>query len=536
MRHAALLLLSTLAAGAQEFSTVEGRVLNAATGEPVGKVALTLVRVGAKAVDEDWTGNYAAFSDPAGRFAIRSIEPGKYRLRAKRNGFVSLEYGARGTERPGILLDLEQPRQFKDADLRLTPHGVIAGRVIDADGEPLASVQIQLLRQQYVNGKKVLTTTKNAYTNDLGEYRLAGLTPSKYYLYAENNDGLPPASAVSEEFVPTYYPDAASSAGASPIEVTPGAQVRATDMMLRKAPTAVVKGRVVVELPDTVGAPAVRFGLEIGHNNSRASSYRSLAAKVNAAGAFEIRSLTAGTYTVWAEVSRKGQSYVGVTTVRVSGANMDGVVVTVDGGVSMTGKIRLDGETTTAWRPRSLKLRRGGASFDSTLLGWDFRVADDGTFRIEDLQRERYGIVLENLPEGFYVKSIRLADADVAYSGVDLTAGSAGPVEVLVSPKAGAVFGTVRGAPNATVVLLPKEKERHGFPASYHQAASDENGRFVFKNVVPGDYLVYAWEDVEAGAWLDPDFLKPLESKGTAVSVAESAQVTVEVNLVEGQR
>ena len=57
-------------------------------------------------------------------------------------------------------------------------------------------------------------------------------------------------------------------------------------------------------------------------------------------------------------------------------------------------------------------------------------------------------------------------------------------------------------------------------------------GRFTFKNVVPGEYKVYAWEDVESSAWMDPDFMKPLEGKGESVAVEESAQANVQVNVI----
>ena len=50
--------------------------------------------------------------------------------------------------------------------------------------------------------------------------------------------------------------------------------------------------------------------------------------------------------------------------------------------------------------------------------------------------------------------------------------------------------------------------------------------------MVPGEYKVYAWEDVESSAWMDPDFMKPLEAKGEPVTVGESAQANVQVNLI----
>ncbi|MBI5086969.1 MAG: carboxypeptidase regulatory-like domain-containing protein [Acidobacteria bacterium] len=181
-------------------------------------------------------------------------------------------------------------------------------------------------------------------------------------------------------------------------------------------------------------------------------------------------------------------------------------------------------------------LRRGGPGLGAT--GWTRRIGQDLTFKIDYLDPDRYGVQVDGLPDGFYTKSIHAGEADVLYSGVDLTSRAPAEVEILVSPKAGLVFGVVRNpdanqpAPGATVVLVPNDKQRLAIPAFYHQAASDQRGRFNFKNVAPGDYKVYAWEDVESTAWMDPEFMKPLESKGEAVTVAENAQATVQINLI----
>lgn len=107
-----------------------------------------------------------------------------------------------------------------------------------------------------------------------------------------------------------------------------------------------------------------------------------------------------------------------------------------------------------------------------------------------------------------------------------------------VSPKAGLITGVAQNpntggpAPGATVVLVPKEKERREISTLYQQATTDQHGRFRFKNVVPGEYKVYAWEDVQATAWMDADFMKPVEDKGESVTVGESAVANVQVKLI----
>lgn len=404
-------------------------------------------------------------------------------------------------------------------EMLLTPQGVIAGRVLDREGEPMERVQVQLLRSRYVNGKKLLSATKTASTNDLGEYRFAGLTPGRYYIYAADlNGSAPPSSVVTEEYVPAYFPNATDSAGAMPLEVAAGTQVRA-DMVLRKERTVTVKGRVVVEVAGTSGAPAVRVSRWNGHDEATVSTWRHVAGMVKATGEFEIRSVAPGTYGAMAEIAKGNRQHVGVTSIVVGSSNVDGLVITIPNPVTLTGRIRVEGDTEADLAKAEIRLQRGGR--DETV-----RVAADGSFRAEELDPGRYSVVAAGLPDGFYTKRVHVGGVDVTHT--KLEAGS-GPVDILVSPKAGVVVGVARNgkkaAAGATVVLVPDDKTR-----VHPQVLADPQGRFKFKNVVPGDYRVYAWEDVEATAWLDPDFMRPLAEKGQPVKVAESAEVDVSVN------
>jgi hypothetical protein len=157
---------------------------------------------------------------------------------------------------------------------------------------------------------------------------------------------------------------------------------------------------------------------------------------------------------------------------------------------------------------------------------------------MENVSPDRYNLFFQGLPDGYYVKAIRTGGADVLASGLDLSASPSGPVEVLLSPNAGRVTGVVQNpdtqqpSPAVTVVLIPQDKERAGQLSYYKTAFTDGSGSFTFRNVVPGDYKLYAWEEVESGAYLDPDFIKPLEAKGESVTVRESTAPSVAVTLI----
>jgi hypothetical protein len=50
--------------------------------------------------------------------------------------------------------------------------------------------------------------------------------------------------------------------------------------------------------------------------------------------------------------------------------------------------------------------------------------------------------------------------------------------------------------------------------------------------VVPGDYKAFAWENVEIGAWQDPDFMRMYEDRGKPVHIPESGAASSELRLI----
>jgi hypothetical protein len=61
---------------------------------------------------------------------------------------------------------------------------------------------------------------------------------------------------------------------------------------------------------------------------------------------------------------------------------------------------------------------------------------------------------------------------------------------------------------------------------------TDQYGRFTIKSVDPGEYKVFAWEDVETGAYMDPEFVKPVEGQGESVTIRESSRESLQLKLI----
>src|SRR5207237_990729 len=105
--------------------------------------------------------------------------------------------------------------------------------------------------------------------------------------------------------------------------------------------------------------------------------------------------------------------------------------------------------------------------------------------------------------------------------------GSVGSLEgVAVNAKGEPVTG-------ATVVLVPAVDRRVN-PAAFRTTTSDQQGNFVIRAILVGDYKAFAWEDVEPGAYMDPDYLKDFETRGEAVRVQKGSQNAVAVKVIPG--
>ena len=539
MQFVACFLLSALALVAQQqaaapaetkpedLCTVEGQVRNSATGEPIRKAEISLRGAERPAGGAGTRMDYSAVADAGGKFAIKDAEPGKYRLFVHRTGFVDTQYGARGPGRGGAVISLQKAGRLKDLVVQLIPQAVIAGKVVDEKNEPAASVRVSARRYSYLGGKKELLDAGSATSNDLGEYRIYGLAPGRYYLVAAHADDDYAASLdrsaipALESYVPTYYPGAADPDAAVPLEVGAGVQLRGTNLTLAKARTFRVRGRV---------AGQHNVNLRFFPRGESAWASMSMGHMADAQGAFEIRNVEPGGYTLLATAWIDGKTYSARQDVDVGEDNVDNLALTVEPGIEIKGRVETEGQATPDLNSVVVSLRDETGEFSA-----GSRVSNDAfTFDSVALASYRIGVLL--LPDGYWVKSVKMGEQEVKESGIDLTRGPAGPITVTIAPKAWLISGTVlnekqQPAAGATVVLVPEPRLR-GREEAYKTTATDQYGSFTVKNIAPGEYKLFAWEDVEYGEYLDPEFLKPVEDRGQSFSIQEGSRETVQLNVI----
>jgi hypothetical protein len=523
-----LLVVCLAAAQPQERCTVEGQVLKAGTGEPLKKARVVLRNVDERDVV------YSTSTVESGRFVVTNVRPGRYRLSAERNGYLRVNYGQRRPNQAGTVLTLEPGRRVRDIVLDLIPFAVISGRVIDEDGEPMAHVRTMALRLSRERGRRELLPGAGAGTDDRGEYRIFGLAPGKYYVSATPvpSPGSISAEGDDEEYVQFFYPGVTDPAQAAPVELQAGIEMNGVDFRLARMRTVRVRGRVVA----AAAGPKVERGIVVFllPRGGMAAGPRNQNAIVDAQGNFEIRGVAPGSYLLTAFQSDRQRRFFARQPIDVGGSAIEGINLVLGPGLELSGRLRFEGGEGKLDGLRvlleSLHGNFGGG-------GGAAQVKPDGTFTFQNLAADEYRFSVLALAEDCYVKAARLGGGDVLESGVDLSRGDVpGALDVLLSAAGGRVEGTVlkdnqQPASGAAVVLVP-DAQRRGRTDLFRSAAADDAGRFVLRGVPPGDYRLLAWEDVEPGAWLDPDFLREHERRGEPLSVGGRGKYTPQLRVI----
>src|SRR5271157_203053 len=127
----AALLAAVALAFAQNTASLEGSVSNAVTGDSLVR-AHVIVR-------SSGTARYGAITNASGKFSIAGLPPGSYTIQAEHVGFA-MPAGIAGPAVGAVTLRAGEVKG--DVKVKLMPLGSIAGRVLDADGEPAEWVRV----------------------------------------------------------------------------------------------------------------------------------------------------------------------------------------------------------------------------------------------------------------------------------------------------------------------------------------------------------------------------------------------------------
>jgi protocatechuate 3,4-dioxygenase beta subunit len=110
------------------------------------------------------------------------------------------------------------------------------------------------------------------------------------------------------------------------------------------------------------------------------------------------------------------------------------------------------------------------------------------------------------------------------------------PAPLLISLSAGGavVTGIVRGAdgspmPGAVVALAPSLRRY----SRYRETTTDQNGEYAIAGVAPGEYRIYAWDEIETGAYQNAEWLKRYELKGRTIVAKQEGHEVIALKAIQ---
>lgn len=557
-----LIALLVLALQAPDRATIEGVVTKVGTTEPVPRASIVVTRIQGQLSDVK-----TVVADASGRFVVTNLAPGSHRVFASKDGYVRTEYGQRSAPRPGTVVDLGAGETRRGITISMTPTGVISGRILDPDGKPLRSAFVRVSRVAYDSGTRELRMVQRLQTNDLGEFRFFELEPGPYYLMALPKDAnvidgdnylirstSPPdflggepdvrltaqqaldqgalsAAAFKEDvFETTYYPGTKDQAAALPIDLKPGGTFSGVELRILKSSWVHVRGRVIdgetgKPRSATVGLALPFYGTDQRNINGRVTD-----------GAFDLRA-PAGSYMLSAQASRttpNGPYYSAFMPLVVGDRDIDNLTLTLLPSFSVSGKMRIDGRPPGGNNPA---LQRALINLRSNVAGGvQVRPAADGNFTMIYVSRVTYRFALVLLPDNYYIKSARLGSQDVTDGTITFDGPPNDSLDIVLSPTTASITATVvdeaqQPQQGMTVVLVPNTARRTRRDL-FQTAVSDASGRVNLTGIAPGDYKVFAWENVIEDSWEDPEILRMYDSRGQAIRLNDTSKETLTLRVI----
>jgi len=550
-------------------ATLRGIVTKDPGSDPVKKVLMELM-----AEDQSQGGNYTAVTEADGSFHIEGILPGRYRLFAERTGYLEVDSHRRQSD--GLVLTLVAGQEVKDLMIRLQASAIVQGRVTDEDGDPMANVDVAVMKQTFASGRGHWEQSAAERTNDLGEYRIAGLAAGAYYISVtpppdvkrwietaskaepQNRSTASPNKSPPMSYTTTYYPGTRDRGQAAPIQLGAGDDFPA-NFSLTRSPSLAIRGSIA--MPPGAAATAMVYSKDFGLVLS--------AGDVRKDGGFEIPDVSPGSYTVVATVAGASPSMMARQSVQVASGDVEGLRLVPQSGGWIHGRVRVenkngikpfdvrqiylalvsadgDGDMLSALSlgenfSGSVRMTADGDVSSGLTIGDGFspiaHVNADGSFEWKNVPPGRYSVQAGGGAADWFLKSVVAGSRDVKDAGLTVSGGAA-VLDVIASTGAGVVDGVVVNAKgeavaNAVVVAVPEARLRSRTDY-FRKTVSDQSGRFVLRGVIPGAYTLLAWESMDGDDYYNPEFLRGCEGEGKTLSVSEGDHVSLQLKAVDG--
>jgi protocatechuate 3,4-dioxygenase beta subunit len=336
-----------------------------------------------------------------------------------------------------------------------------------------------------------------------------------------------------------------ATAGTIPLGVSE--ERGAVDFQLQLAPMARVEGTVL----NPTGAPLRDIQLRLADLSQFSETLGSMNARADAPGNFRFGSVAPGQYRLTARATLTPPRAPGTpppapagggrgrgemvraepislwasADIVVDGRNVSNVMLSLQQGITVSGQLRFDGSTPP---PSDLtRMRVAMSPVGSNPLGGaaNARVDAGGRFTIPSVVPGRYRMTASGA-SGWFVESAVTGGQDALDIPIEIKGNQNLPsVTITLTDRQTELTGTMvdtqnQPATDYTLVVFPADSRFWMRGARRIQTARPAtDGRFTFRNLPAGDYLLAPAVDFEVGAQYDAAFLQQLEPSAVRITL-----------------
>ena len=543
---------------------LSGTIVSAdASKSPIRRVTITLN-------GGDVT-NVLAVTGDDGRFTFRNLPGGRYTLAAARPGFVPTAYGATKPDRPGTPIALSDGQQLTNLTIPMMRGGAISGIVTDETGAPARDVRVRAiaLARTSASGQRTFQFSpgQGEAVDDRGAFRVFGLPPGDYIITAtptRSGNAIPETSeaefqrvlkdrgaatpaavasapaAPSAGSAPVFFPGVFTAPEARLIRLGPAEEMSGANFSVRPVPLTSLKGTLT--MPD--GQPAAGVAVRLAGLSGVPLLGVSLPSQslTDRAGRFVIAGIAPGRYAV---VSSSPTAAAGTDQApflwasrefTAEGRDLD-ISLQLRRGTRVGGSLVFNSEGGTNPPPDFSRVRITMQQIlgegESALFGLPTTPDAAGSFLFNGATPGRYRFQV-TAPGGtptnpvWFVKSATLDGRDLIDMPLVVTEADLTGVVVTLTDRPSTLTGALQDAsgqpaPEYSLVAFPKDRALWvGRTPRIQQTRPAADGTFTFRGLLPGEYLVSAVTDIQAGEEFEATFLESLISSALPVVVKAS--------------
>jgi hypothetical protein len=530
-------------------SSLVGRITNQATDSAIADALIELVP------DQSGVKRSTQTTDKDGNFVFDGLPDGLYRLVATKPGFVRQVFGYRPKSGTGTAIAVGAGKPRVEVSFTLIRNSSIQGSVHSESGQALEDVVVQAFERKYRLGRLELQLAgKQTITNDLGEYRIGNLAPGQYYIVAlaplkiQSSSTGPKSqgNGAEERSITTFYPNSLTPSSASLVNLLPGQDARGTDVKILHHRTYAIKGRVrfAANSQTVQNANIMVFPFD----GEAVQPARMAYARSDTNGSFEIVGVPSGRYMIQTYFNGSGGNVMGLKETIVDNKGINDLTLELGGrDVSFSIKSSINNTVNSSSNPATstpditkIDLSRVRVNlFLPQMPSFSFTsnsLSKDGRITVENVPPGSYVLNVTGIPDGWFLKSATRAENE-AYERDHLFQPqiSDEAVSLSLDRASGSLSGTVQSqngekCNQALVFLVPLNKP---YRYDLHKRAyADSNGRFNLTSIAPGEYYVYAWEDVESQAMFDSKLLTSFSGKSLKLQFDGNARNEVTLTAI----